>query len=103
MLLRRAPTTALFPYTTLFRSQTIDVDLDRPLQKLVDEDVLRTGFTCSFDGQRDVRGKVVIRIADHHGAPAEHVRRRSEEHTSELQSPCNLVCPLLPEKKKAPR
>src|SRR2546426_5232361 len=47
------------------------------------------------DGLRRLRGDSARR-----GGPAPHLRARSEEHTSELQSPCNLVCRLLLEKKK---
>src|SRR2546426_1302130 len=46
-------------------------------------------------------GELVLEAGDGRGRiPAPHDRRRSEEHTSELQSPCNLVCRLLLEKKK---
>src|SRR5256885_5204108 len=75
-MIRRPPRSTLFPYTTLFRS--------------------------------------FVRVPDRGGAEAHEIRRerqsdqrqqqedwrRSEEHTSELQSPCNLVCRLLLEKKK---
>src|SRR2546426_3033825 len=73
-MIRRPPRSTLFPYTTLFRS------LDRPQQ-------------AHREQQRRQR------------CAARRVRRqlhqRSEEHTSELQSPCNLVCRLLLEKKKS--
>src|SRR5256885_9088315 len=80
-MIRRPPRSTLFPYTTLFRSLPRD---------LIDNDVLRV-----FDS----------RIARHtRGTPnadgSENNHQRSEEHTSELQSPCNLVCRLLLEKKK---
>src|SRR5256885_4332418 len=69
-MIRRPPRSTLFPYTTLFRS---------PLQ-----------------------GKQLGVIAS--GSSPVHFKglgtERSEEHTSELQSPCNLVCRLLLEKKK---
>src|SRR5205807_2940491 len=70
-MLRRPPRSTLFPYTTLFRSG------------------------ARADHQEQGRGRV--RLLDL-GVAAEH--DRSEEHTSELQSPCNLVCRLLLEKKK---
>src|SRR5256885_5173415 len=75
-MIRRPPRSTLFPYTTLFRS---------PARV-----------------QRDHGGARPLRL----GAGHDHVERsladavRSEEHTSELQSPCNLVCRLLLEKKK---
>src|SRR5256885_12152985 len=75
-MIRRPPRSTLFPYTTLFRSGvgTGRVDLER-------RD--RLDRREPFDHQR-----VIGRLT------------RSEEHTSELQSPCNLVCRLLLEKKK---
>src|SRR5436189_4409307 len=70
-MIRRPPRSTLFPYTTLFRSFTLQQQ-SRPLE------------------QRHGRGRVLARER-----PA-----RSEEHTSELQSPMYLVCRLLLEKKK---
>src|SRR2546430_7977631 len=69
-MIRRPPRSTLFPYTTLFRS---DAGLHRGADRLVQ--------------------RVVGRAAEAHV-------RRSEEHTSELQSQSNLVCRLLLEKKK---
>src|SRR2546426_2132713 len=85
-MIRRPPRSTLFPYTTLFRSR------------------------CAGSGEaerRDVpHGGVCDRAAASGGggaATGELGRSpRSEEHTSELQSPCNLVCRLLLEKKKTP-
>src|SRR5205807_3333121 len=70
-MIRRPPRSTLFPYTTLFRSTCL------------------AGWRCSRAGHRP-------RGAGRRASP----RGRSEEHTSELQSPCNLVCRLLLEKKK---
>src|SRR2546426_8570239 len=75
-MIRRPPRSTLFPYTTLFRSLRRDVAHETRLTTLCD---------------RHARG----RLGDGSG-----IRNRSEEHTSELQSPCNLVCRLLLEKKK---
>src|SRR6266446_4066904 len=72
LMIRRPPRSTLFPYTTLFRS--------RPR---------RLGNRACH---REHCGGG--------GAYAPHPKARSEEHTSELQSPCNLVCRLLLEKKK---
>src|SRR5256885_9286747 len=74
LMIRRPPRSTLFPYTTLFRSH----------------------------GERDHEdpGGNAWPIAQQPRAPAIARRQRSEEHTSELQSPCNLVCRLLLEKKK---
>src|SRR5256885_12014694 len=82
LMIRRPPRSTLFPYTTLFRSL---VSTHGHIQRL-------DGLLAP-DEQRNHH----VRI-DHHVA-----QRRSEEHTSELQSPCNLVCRLLLEKKNPPR
>src|SRR2546426_3527755 len=86
-MIRRPPRSTLFPYTTLFRS-VHDVDL---LPDVLD---LRAPLL-----RRDVHGlPLVLRL----GVAQRTAEVRSEEHTSELQSPCNLVCRLLLEKKKLP-
>src|SRR3989454_7940382 len=72
LMIRRPPRSTLFPYTTLFRSGQA---------QHVRADGARPSATAD-PARRGLR------------------RRRSEEHTSELQSPCNLVCRLLLEKKK---
>src|SRR2546426_5475998 len=78
-MIRRPPRSTLFPYTTLFRSR-------RPGG--------RGGHAVSRPvGRRDAGAERQDRRQAARGA-------RSEEHTSELQSPCNLVCRLLLEKKK---
>src|SRR3989454_4282520 len=80
-MIRRPPRSTLFPYTTLFRSE-----------------VLRAGRD-----HLDTRGRDRLPRAappDHGCADPGRRAQRSEEHTSELQSPCNLVCRLLLEKKK---
>src|SRR5256885_12194019 len=78
-MIRRPPRSTLFPYTTLFRSHEIRRCAARRRARLLRRQVRRRGARA-HDG----------RVLD----------RRSEEHTSELQSPCNLVCRLLLEKKK---
>src|SRR2546426_4934801 len=86
-MIRRPPRSTLFPYTTLFRSE--------------------------FPGCHETIAQSCGRAVAAMGRPGPGVRRRrapfagehcprSEEHTSELQSPCNLVCRLLLEKKKSP-
>src|SRR5258708_27669474 len=73
-MIRRPPRSTLFPYTTLFRSLHVDVLGD-----------------LGHDVDRAERGvAALVRVK----------RARSEEHTSELQSPDHLVCRLLLEKKK---
>src|SRR5256885_10703632 len=98
-MIRRPPRSTLFPYTTLSRSGrtmsgrrspprgnsggfAFDVVADPPavLPPVFDEDLV------GVEARRQHPGDV-------------HTRHRSEEHTSELQSPCNLVCRLLLEKK----
>src|SRR2546426_7403632 len=78
-MIRRPPRSTLFPYTTLFRSP------HGPPPPALDGRAL--------DGTRARAGGPGLR---HHPGH----QPRSEEHTSELQSPCNLVCRLLLEKKK---
>src|SRR2546430_10377955 len=85
LMIRRPPRSTLFPYTTLFRSQTIGgLDSDRPLDFA--HIVLVT-----------VAVTTVVWLAVTFLTRPES---RSEEHTSELQSQSNLVCRLLLEKKK---
>src|SRR2546426_2174613 len=84
-MIRRPPRSTLFPYTTLFRSPGPE------------------------DDQHDEENQYQLgdaHASKHSALPCQWLRllvlrlRRSEEHTSELQSPCNLVCRLLLEKKK---
>src|SRR5688500_19391816 len=94
------PLTSLFPYTTLFRSITIRAYnelyflIDEPDKTVIESDygVYDTWVPLQNDNQHQHRGE--IRITNRESA------LRSEEHTSELQSPCNLVCRLLLEKHK---
>src|SRR5256885_4399910 len=72
LMIRRPPRSTLFPYTTLFRSVYVTLP--------------------------DIRGREQILNVHMRKIPVG--QDRSEEHTSELQSPCNLVCRLLLEKKK---
>src|SRR2546426_6741829 len=86
-MIRRPPRSTLFPYTTLFRSGRALLGpvgrLPELHRQLVDDRIVNT--------EEILRG---LRVHV-------HVRPlRSEENTSELQSPCNLVCRLLLEKKK---
>src|SRR2546427_8584871 len=86
LMIRRPPRSTLFPYTTLFRSERPLVHLrqePRPHQAPQPEP------RGDEHGRRDADAPRVVQ----HG-------RRSEEHTSELQSQSNLVCRLLLEKKK---
>src|SRR5258708_21670208 len=85
LMIRRPPRSTLFPYTTLFRSHVHDHHLGRD-QVL---DGLERGLGRSSPGGRRSTGTL-----------SEAGCHRSEEHTSELQSPDHLVCRLLLEKKK---
>src|SRR2546426_3036839 len=86
-MIRRPPRSTLFPYTTLFRS-------DPPEHARL----RRRGIHVQQGSARLPRRGTEAAAAARLGRP------RSEEHTSELQSPCNLVCRLLLEKKNnAPR
>src|SRR5688500_19659213 len=98
-MLRRPPRSTLFPYTTLFRS-THEVSLAEFFKQIA---------RCHLPGSvhqiaKTLPGQLPFSIDDgaigmHHTHPR-CLLERSEEHTSELQSPCNLVCRLLLEKKK---
>src|SRR5690348_18150358 len=99
-MIPRPPTSTLFPYTTLFRSR-----LERILVAngeavgLLDEQTVDAARRNQLLDSL-VAGKVsAITLALLHHAVASQ-RKRSEEHTSELQSPVHLVCRLLLEKKK---
>src|SRR3712207_8933621 len=91
LMIRRPPRSTLFPYTTLFRSRVLDPGRARG-EDHVRADVER----LEGGGGRDVPDvalQVRVLCGPHH-------HRRSEEHTSELQSRQYLVCRLLLEKKK---
>src|SRR2546428_2092868 len=93
LMIRRPPRSTLFPYTTLFRSAhgpRRGLRRDRPG---LDAAQARGAREDRSPGRRQARAPLPRRRAD--GDP-----RRSEEHTSELQSRSDLVCRLLLEKKK---
>src|SRR2546426_8358867 len=81
LMIRRPPRSTLFPYTTLFRSS---------------ESVVLVGGAAGMLSRWDRDQRSLIPVGS-------TIPTRSEEHTSELQSPCNLVCRLLLEKKKNQR
>src|SRR2546426_4173861 len=89
-MIRRPPRSTLFPYTTLFRSPALD---EQEHHLASDRRGIHRCAGCGRPGHEDGRPRDLVR-----GRAA--AQERSEEHTSELQSPCNLVCRLLLEKKK---
>src|SRR5258708_21715319 len=88
-MIRRPPRSTLFPYTTLFRS--------------VGADVARAGVAVQQLALILLRQQLALVDADAGRRAEEGAEDRSEEHTSELQSPDHLVCRLLLEKKKKRR
>src|SRR2546426_8577764 len=96
-MIRRPPRSTLFPYTTLFRS--------RCMREIVDGVFTWSWFSephgYDFNGYliRHPEGNLCVDPVE---PSADVLARRSEEHTSELQSPCNLVCRLLLANKNRP-
>src|SRR5687768_17866837 len=89
-MIRRPPRSTLFPYTTLFRSST---SISRCTPRI----------TCTGSDERGGRRRRGTRSASSLPTTSRACtisKRRSEEHTSELQSRLHLVCRLLLEKKK---
>src|SRR5256885_9899238 len=92
-MIRRPPRSTLFPYTTLFRSLHM-----RALERAKDDAARRSL------AEADPWNGRTLEWATHTPVPVYNfaiIPTRSEEHTSELQSPCNLVCRLLLEKQNA--
>src|SRR2546426_9202832 len=83
-MIRRPPRSTLFPYTTLFRSNFKNTII----------------IMTSNIGARFIQKKSSMGFQSSDTGAIDKSVSRSEEHTSELQSPCNLVCRLLLEKKK---
>src|SRR5256885_10128792 len=95
-MIRRPPRSTLFPYTTLFRSSRESAMRAKPVcaptRQAPAPSPKRMAVSRPAESQRTTRDMI--------SAPITSTFPRSEEHTSELQSPCNLVCRLLLEKKK---
>src|SRR5256885_6087685 len=101
-MIRRPPRSTLFPYPTLFRSRV------RELPAPCADQGAGGGVSAAVTAAQ--APLIEVRASPLHGLGVFAARRcrgsmlwpppRSEEHTSELQSPCNLVCRLLLEKKK---
>src|SRR2546426_8990395 len=91
-MIRRPPRSTLFPYTTLFRSH-------RTIKK-VTADTESLNYNTALAAMMEYVNEVRSAECGVRTAMEPLLVLRSEEHTSELQSPCNLVCSLLLEKKK---
>src|SRR5258708_11222719 len=90
-MIRRPPRSTLFPYTTLFRSTSVAVHYGA-----IPYELTHPGKHCELISQLTASGQVSgVAVLARVGQLV-----RSEEHTSELQSPDHLVCRLLLEKKK---
>src|SRR5690349_22382423 len=101
-MIRLPPRSTLFPYTTLFRSSN----------RTRDERRVRTSAGAVLGPWATASGRelatrrlaaAVSQLRSGHALTGVHMKRRSEEHTSELQSRRDLVCRLLLEKKKKKR
>src|SRR2546430_4874007 len=86
-MIRRPPRSTLFPYTTLFRSENTMDDHTEYVEALITR-------------SRRIEENRGILLSETDYQRLEQIKKRSEEHTSELQSQSNLVCRLLLEKKK---
>src|SRR5256885_13334007 len=96
-MIRRPPRSTLFPYTTLFRSEKFRAHLRAQLEtrwrsRKIGQMLQNMTGNYPIEQVHPIPTPSTLCVAG--GSP------RSEEHTSELQSPCNLVCRLLLEKKK---
>src|SRR5256885_10036813 len=92
-MIRRPPRSTLLPYTTLFRSniaekpdEAVAFYIQQPIKNAQHAKIKATKATFFF--QKNLRELILFSFEP-------STKRRSEEHTSELQSPCNLVCRLL--------
>src|SRR2546426_7968733 len=88
-MIRRPPRSTLFPYTTLFRSVA-----------KIKKRGINHPYVKNYVLARTTPLTRARKTLPHFEQTFKKLRARSEEHTSELQSPCNLVCRLLLEKKK---
>src|SRR2546426_4829710 len=98
-MIRRPPRSTLFPYTTLFRS--LEKKLEQQIiqsERLAAMGQMIGGFAHELNNPlTSIMGLAELLQENESSEPLR--KQRSEEHTSELQSPCNLVCRLLLEKK----
>src|SRR5256885_9920759 len=101
-MIRRPPRSTLFPYTTLFRSLELLLEAFGGALGNGTVDAVAQILARGLHRDREVRGvdfaQYALQVRRLQAADLQRVLRevdRSEEHTSELQSPCNLVCRLL--------
>src|SRR3989454_3744887 len=106
-MIRRPPRSTLFPYTTLFRSpRRTHRGSSAGFARAIGPGGRQGGARREARDDRRKGGKAPLRGSYSRNSASRISRMnrstetRSEEHTSELQSPCNLVCRLLLEKKK---
>src|SRR5256885_11889622 len=92
LMIRRPPRSTLFPYTTLFRSMRTAISRASRRRRTA-----RSATAMPTDTAEFLRSIHQLEPQQWNALGAQ----RSEEHTSELQSPCNLVCRLLLEKKES--
>src|SRR5256885_13208322 len=96
-MIRRPPRSTLFPYTTLFRSSSSGT---HPGIRRRCPTKRSSNWECSDERRNQDQPRTTSRADADLSGSRPNRGARSEEHTSELQSPCNLVCRLLLEKKK---
>src|SRR2546430_10223211 len=105
-MIRRPPRSTLFPYTTLFRSRGLQREHQRTFEMILRSAQLLFADQRFFERAKLLNGEIddlANGIRGGAGIDRHHASigvRRSEEHTSELQSQSNIVCRLLLEKKK---
>src|SRR5438105_10448182 len=96
-MIRRPPSSTLFPYTTLFRSEFMSMEHARVAMGRI---LPKVGDTLVTNRRRPILTLIEDTSGGVHDTLLAACDRRSEEHTSELQSRVDLVCRLLLEKKK---
>src|SRR2546427_6926519 len=101
-MIRRPPRSTLFPYTTLFRSRLVD-GAGALQEDTIDRHALSGTHSETIARPDLVERDVFLASVTTAARKTSRSTRRSEEHTSELQSQSNLVCRLLLEKKKKKR
>src|SRR5205807_10658488 len=95
------PRSTLFPYTTLFRSQEVvqSIQPGQQIIKIIHDELVELLGSSNSGLQLSGNPSCILMVGLHGSGKttsgAKLARLRSEEHTSELQSPCNLVCRLL--------